>query len=192
MVEAVPDGGGGTGEETGSRGSQGSTSATPTPIPTLDPLREENGLFLDKGHMLSPIAMVDLVNDNLAEINKRLAGSDSDAIRGLMSPFMIYSGIFGDVAIESAWSAFHLAWVRETSVTSSAIAELRKLLPDAAEKYGEADHDGGRVVGGVDVGRPDSGVFPSYQPPITTASKPDLPNSSDFGVAEPHGNTQGP
>lgn len=201
MVELVPDGDKGDATENG--GSQGSTPVTPTPPSdtTTAPLPARNysspskDLWLDSDQMRSPIAIVDLVNANLTKINQRLAGSTLDSVLCTAAPLMMYSGIFGDRAIESAWSAFHQAWVRETGVTSSAVAELRKLLPDSAVKYEEADLDGGRKVGGVDVGTPASGVLPSYQQPSyqqpnTTPLEPDPPNSSGSGVAEPNGTMQ--
>lgn len=192
MMEAVPDSDGGKGDAAGAGDSQESPSGT------LTPSLGGSGLWLDPDQMLSPIAMVDLVNDNLTTINKLLAGSSTtinglpagstaDAILGMVAPFMMNSGIFGDMAIESAWSAFHQAWVRETGVTSSAITELRKLLPDAVEKYEGTDLDGGRVVSGVDISKLGSGIYPSDPSPITT----DPTNSSGSG-AELNGTTQSP
>ncbi|WP_406279910.1 hypothetical protein OH799_12950 [Nocardia sp. NBC_00881] len=134
--------------------------------------------------------MVDLVIDNLTAINKLLAGSTG--VLGVVPPLMSYSGMFGDMAVQSAWSEFHQAWVRETGVTSSAIVELRKLLPDAAAKYEGADLDGGRAVSGVDTVTPGSGVSPADPLPILSLLKSDLSNSSGLDVPEPNATTQNP
>ncbi|WP_157124655.1 hypothetical protein [Nocardia pseudovaccinii] len=177
-MEAVPDGDGDKGDTTANGGTEGATQAAPNPIPgdIASPSADDN-LSIDSDHMLSPIAVVDLVNDNLTAINKRLADSAADALLG-MAPFIMYSGIFGDSAIESAWSAFHRAWVREVGVTSSAIAELRKLLPDATAKYEGTDLAGGQAVSGVDIDTPGSGVVPADQPPITSPLPWDPSDSS--------------
>ncbi|MEU4343227.1 hypothetical protein AB0H00_18445 [Nocardia sp. NPDC023852] len=179
----MPDGDVGKGDVTGNRGVQGSTSVTATP------LSGGIGLWLDPNQLLSPIAMVDMVNDKLATINNLLAKSTADAVLDMV-PLMIYSGIFGDTAIESAWAEFHQAWVRETGVTSSAMAELRKLLPDAAEKYEGADLDGGREVSGVDIDTTGSGVFRVNPPPITSPLELDPLDVNKPAVAEPKATMQ--
>ncbi|MGW4720706.1 hypothetical protein [Nocardia sp. NPDC004260] len=141
-----PDESEGKGDLTGNGGSQENISKTPTPPydTTIHPLPEGSGLILHPDHMPGPIAAVDLVDEIFTTVNKRLARSNGDAFFVMMDP-----GIFGDTAIASAWSAFHQAWVREIGVTSSAIAELRKLLPDATAKYKVADLDGRRMIADV-------------------------------------------
>ncbi|MEV5834796.1 hypothetical protein [Nocardia sp. NPDC052112] len=182
MLVAVPDGDAGKDDATANGGTEGATQGVPNPIP--DATSGSNGgdnLSIDSDQMQSPIAMVDLINDNLTAINKRLAGSAADALLGAV-PLMMYSGIFGDSAIESAWSEFHRAWVSEVGVTSSAIAELRKLLPDATAKYEGGDIAGRRAVSGVDIDTPGSGVVPADPPPITSPLPPDALDPSGSGV----------
>lgn len=139
-VPGVSGGASGRGRSDGTPGGSGPSA------PGLPNGRggSDRGLWVGDEGLIAPAVAVGTVRDNLEDVRRGLTDGHVDALLArMLSPFG-RTGIFGDSAVESAWSAFHRAWTRETGVTSSAVAQVAKLLPESENKQRDTDRDGAR------------------------------------------------
>ncbi|MFE3027176.1 hypothetical protein [Nocardia tengchongensis] len=93
-------------------------------------------LWFDPSRFRASVAGVARAYDGVAVTITQLLGCTPDGVE-----------VFGDDAVRSACSAFHDAWLQETSVTTSALAAVAELLPQVSQSYQGADAQGATSIG---------------------------------------------
>lgn len=173
MVKVGPDGDGGHSDSTANGGWHHPPAASwSAALGTSGGEGSTNRLFLNPDQLNAPTAVVGKVSTDFSALGRRLAESSPEAIAGLISGwFAGSSGIFGDPDVESAWSAFHQAWVAEIGMATSAVAELAKLLPAGSQVIQGTDHTSGQSI--TDASR-------------TTPSRPPQPNTPPARLPSQH------
>ncbi|MFF3574324.1 hypothetical protein ACFYXQ_41910 [Nocardia jiangxiensis] len=145
------------GGQSNSGGGQGS-SATGDTVPN----DSGSGVHVDPDGLIHPIAIV-----------SKAASTYSTAYASLVG--MILSGALdlGDSDVNSAWSAFLMAWLGEVDTAEKALKELASHVPKAVHAMQAADTSGGGSVSGATglIGVPPASLPPVSSAPSSTGGK---------------------